>query len=279
MTFSKICERLRDAGIENSAEEAALLLEKFCGVSRAHLPLMKNTDFESEELRASVEKRCERYPLQYILGEWYFMNEKYLVNESTLVPRPDTETLVTLAIEKLPRGALFADLCTGSGCVAISTLTARKDTKALAIELFPETLDIANKNAELNGVSDRFIPMQADVLSELALPDGVAAPFDAILSNPPYIPTKVIETLRDEVKKEPRAALDGGEDGLVFYREIIRLHTPLLAPDGFFAFEIGFDQGQAIMQIAEENSFSCEIIKDYGGNDRVAFLKKTYNDN
>lgn len=279
MLFSQICERLQSAGIESHAEEAALLLEKFCGISRARLPLMKNTDFESEELLSALEKRCKRYPLQYILGEWFFMNERYLVNETTLVPRPDTEVLVSLAIERLPEGAFFADLCTGSGCVAVSTLAARKDTRAVAVELFDDTLGMAKKNASLNGVSERFVPMRADVLLPLEMSCSIALPLDAILSNPPYIPTKVIDTLEDEVKSEPRAALDGGNDGLLFYREIIKLHSSLLARDGFFAFEIGFDQGEALGEIARENGFSCEIIKDYGGNDRVAFLKKTYNDN
>ena len=274
MRFKDIYDLLKNAGIDNAQREAALLAEKFCGISPSSLLTCADQELESEDLLAAIRKRTERYPLQYILGEWYFFGEKYILDESCLVPRPDTELLVELAIERLPRSSLFADLCTGSGCVAISTLAHRPDCTSYAFELFEGTLEMAKKNAVLNGVEDRFIPVPADVLEPINIFSQDAPPFDAILSNPPYIKTSVIETLEKEVKHEPYAALDGGEDGLLFYREILKNHSQLLKKEGFIAFEIGYDQGGEIRKIAAENSFDCEIIKDYGGCDRVAFLKR-----
>ncbi len=274
MLFEEICRVLKKAGIDDSDREAALLLEKFCGVPSASLPSRKNEDFSDPSLIRGVKLRASRYPLQYILGEWYFYGEKYIVNEHCLVPRPDTELLVELAIKKLPKNAVFADLCTGSGCVAVSTLAHRPDCKAFAFELYEDTLSLAKENARLNGVGDRFYPFEADVLKPLSVFSEGEAPFDAILSNPPYIRTSVIESLEAEVKHEPFAALDGGEDGLIFYRAILEIHSPLLRKDGFIAFEIGFDQGEQLKALAEKHSLECEILKDYGGNDRVAFLKK-----
>ena len=217
-----------------------------------------------------------RYPLQYILGEWYFYREKYIVNESCLIPRSDTEILVEKAICELPENASFADLCTGSGCIAVSILANRGDCVASAFEISRDALALARQNAELNGVSGRFHSFEADVLKPILVGAENEKPiFDAILSNPPYIKTELISCLDEEVKKEPSIALDGGDDGLVFYRAIIKNHSPLLKEKGFIAFEIGYDQGDEIRSLSAMHGFSCEIIKDYGGNDRVAFLRRS----
>ena len=271
--YDELRARLRNAGIENDAGEAALLLSAFEGVRASEIPLCRDRDFTSEKLTSALLRREKREPLQYILGEWDFYNESYTVSEDCLVPRSDTELLVEVALKNLPQGACFADLCTGSGCVAVSTLANRKDTKALAVELYPRTLELACRNAEKNGVSDRFLPLMADVL----LPLPIKERFDAILSNPPYIRTDEIETLAPEVRHEPRAALDGGRDGMIFYRAIVKNCASLLREGGFFAFEIGADEGDAISEIASENGFSCELFRDLGGNDRVAVLKKHIN--
>jgi release factor glutamine methyltransferase len=193
------------------------------------------------------------------------------VDEDCLVPRPDTELIVELAEKMLPKNACFADLCTGSGCIAISVLDMRPDTLADAYELYPKTLDIAKKNANRNKVCERFFPILADVLKPDALGNKK---YHAIISNPPYIRTEVIDTLETEVKKEPRAALDGGEDGLVFYRSIVKNFAKNLDENGFFLFEIGFDQGDDLKKIAANNGFFCEIKKDLGGCDRAAILRR-----
>lgn len=275
MKFCDIVLSLEKAGIETPEYDAQILLEHFCSVRPHELLFVREKDFDSAELRSAVEKRASRYPLQYIVGSWSFMTEEYEVNEHCLIPRQDTELLVETAIEALPENADFIDLCTGSGCVAVSTLAARPDCRATAADLFPETLALAKRNAEKNGVADRFSPVLADVLSEPSEDVKARAPFDAVLSNPPYIQSHVVKTLSPEVGYEPEAALDGGRDGLDFYRAILKFYTPLLSPDGFFAFEIGYDQGRDLNTLAAENGFCCKILSDLSGNDRVAVLKKT----
>ncbi len=265
MIYCEICEKLKDAGIENFAREAAILIEEICGANSL------DGDFGSSELVSAVEKRCTRYPLQYIIGKWWLANCEFFVDESCLVPRPDTETVVELAVKHLPQNAVFADLCTGSGCIAISVLDLREDTRADAFELYPKTLEMAKKNAVHNKVSDRFTAVLGDVLQVELLGDKK---YGAIISNPPYIRTDVIETLESEAKKEPRTALDGGEDGLIFYRAIVGNFAKNLENGGFFLFEIGYDQADDLRNIAVENGFSCEIYKDLGGCDRAALLRK-----
>lgn len=272
MTYHEICARLAAAGIEDAATDAALLVEYFGGISAATLPFRRDEDVECERLAEAVKRREERYPLQYLIGEWDFCGQRYEVNEHTLIPRSDTEFLVGEACRLLVRGARFADLCTGSGCIAISTLCMRRDTDAIAVELFPETLAVAERNAVRNGVRDRVTFMQSDVLKSLAIEEGS---LDAILSNPPYIRTDVVPTLNPELAFEPSAALDGGTDGLDFYRAILRLHAPLLKEKGIILFEIGYDQGEDLRGLSAEHGFDCRIVKDLGGCDRVAVLTRS----
>ena len=272
MTYNEICSALAEAEIENNRGETAMLICHFCNVTKADLLLRRDEDFVSPELEEAVKKRCKHYPLQYILGYWHFCNETYKVTENTLIPRQDTEKLVELAIKLLPENARIIDLCTGSGCVAISTLSARHDCHAVAVDLFPETLEVARENAESNGVGDRMGFLAQDVLYP-AFMDSLGS-FDCIISNPPYIETHQISLLDDELFYEPRAALDGGDDGLNFYRVIIGEYSEYLSESGIMLLEIGCDQAKAVGAIASAAGMRCEIYKDYGGNDRVAYLKK-----
>ncbi len=266
LTFFEICERLKAAGIENARGEAELLISELVG--RFSL----TEDYTEQRLFAAVEKRCERYPLQYILGKWWFCRCELEVDEDCLVPRSDTEVLVEEAIKLLPNGGSFADLCTGSGCIAIAICDMRADVSGDAVELYPMTLELAKRNAVRNKVSDRLEFIDGDVLSGEVLGEKK---YSAIISNPPYIRSEVIDTLEREVLHEPRAALDGGEDGLVFYRTIVEKYQKNLTSDGHFIFEIGYDQAEDIKGIAHENGFSCTVKKDLGGCDRVAILKKS----
>ena len=213
MTYKDIVCHLRSVGIEDAESDAALLLEHYCNANRAHVFSFPDEDYTSSSLEEALKRRMKREPLQYILGEWGFFEESYFVNEHCLIPRADTELLVEKAIAALPRGSRFADLCTGSGCIAISTLKHREDCSALALDLFPNTLKLAQRNACHNGVETRLAFRLADILRSDAL-DGEDT-FDAILSNPPYIRTSVLPSLEKELTAEPRAALDGGEDGLI----------------------------------------------------------------
>ena len=272
MTYNEIAMALAEAEIENNRAEAAMLICHFCNVNKAELLLRHDEDFLSPELEEAVAKRVSHYPLQYILGYWDFCHETYRVTEDTLIPRQDTEKLVELAIRYLPENSRFVDLCTGSGCIAISTLASRKDCRAVAVDLFPNTLEIARENAEANGVGDRLGFMQADVLEPSFMDD--LGKFDAILSNPPYIESEKISLLDEELAFEPNAALDGGDDGLDFYRVIISKYGKYLFKDGAMLLEIGHDQAKDITTIAAANGFRCEVFKDYGGNDRVAYLTR-----
>ncbi len=265
MTAGKIRAKLREHGIENDYVETKLLIEELCG------DYSEDKDYDSPRLLEAVEKRCAHYPLQYLIGKWWFCRCEFEVDENCLVPRPDTELTVETAVKMLPQNASFADLCTGSGCIAISILDLRADTRADAYELYPKTLELAKKNAEKNKVSKRFSGILGDVLSPTLLGDKKYA---AIISNPPYIRTDVIETLEAEVKQEPRAALDGGEDGLLFYRAIVQNFAKNLGDEGFFIFEIGYDQAEDLKKISDSAGFSCEIKKDLGGCDRVAILRR-----
>ena len=265
MTYREIYESFKKVNIDNARGEAELLIREICG------ELSESVDYQSERLFDAVNRRLDGYPLQYIIGKWWFARCEFEVSEDCLVPRPDTESIVEEAIKLLPRNSRFADLCTGSGCIAISIADLRGDLSGVAVELYPKTLEIAKRNGERNNVSDRIEFLQGDVLSGETLR---GERFAAIISNPPYIRTDVIDTLSVEVKHEPRAALDGGEDGLIFYRAIVEKYQKNLLEDGCFIFEIGYDQAEDLLQIAELNGFSCQIKKDLGGNDRVAILKR-----
>ena len=220
--------------------------------------------------RDAAYRRLEaREPLAYILGEWYFYDETYRVTPDVLIPRPDTEILVEAAIKCIPRGGIFIDLCTGSGCIAVSVLRHRPDLRAVAADISAAALDIARDNAVVNGVADRLSLLCADIASEdfaQRLTGGLK--FDALLSNPPYIKTDVIGSLEKEVRAEPAIALDGGEDGLHFYRIIEKLRPDILQVKSVTLLEIGYDQAQAVRCLFGGG----DILKDYGGNDRVFVL-------
>lgn len=257
MTKQDVAAAFCAAGIENAENEAAWLTEALSG----------------EALAEAVAKRLAHYPLQYILGEWPFYRETYEVNEHCLIPRSDTEILVDTALKMMPNGARFLDLCTGSGCIAVSTLSNRPDTVGVAVDLFPETLALAERNSRRNGVSQRLTFVCHDVRTTPPQ-DLECESFDAILSNPPYIKSDAMSALQAEVQFEPRAALYGGEDGLDFYRVILKKWGGLLKKEGLILFEIGYDQGEDIVTLAAENGFACTVKKDLGGNDRVAILTR-----
>ena len=267
MTLAQLTQRLASGGIANAETDARLLLCHFFEISPAQLYEDPSRSFESEALSLALARRLAREPLQYILGEVAFFEELYEVSADCLIPRSDTELLVEHAIKHLPRGIRFADLGTGSGCIAISVLSHRPDLCAVAADISQGALSLASRNARKNGVSDRFSPVLTDMRApDPSLFEGVSA----ILSNPPYIARGVLKTLERELCFEPRLALDGGEDGLDFYRAILdSFDVPL------YLFEIGFDQGAALTALALSHGLFAEIYKDFGGCDRLAVLKRT----
>ena len=269
MTLSELRRRLSDAGIDGAETEARLLFSHVTGLP-AHRLIGGDPVSDDPALDALLARRLDRIPLAYLVGEAAFYRESYRGTPDVLIPRPDTEILVDEAIKRLPAGARFADLCCGSGCIGISVLKNRPDLTCEAIDLSPAAVALTRENGERNGVSDRLAVFCADLF---ALPADFSG-YDAILSNPPYSARSVIPTLSPEVQSEPTAALDGGEDGLAFYREIARRLPSLLVPGGIALLEIGYDQTDAVTEIFSGIGYAPSILLDYGGNPRVAHLTR-----
>ncbi len=255
-------------GIADAETEARLLLSHFGGISPSALYANPDFSLDTPAFTEAVSRRLAHEPLAYIIGYAPFCNETYRVTPDCLIPRFDTERLVELACERLPKDAHFADLCTGSGCVSISTLCRRADTTAEGYELSPAALALSIENAARNGVSSRVVYHAADLLRD-PLPERR---FDAILSNPPYIAENELAALSPEVQNEPRLALDGGRDGMLFYRRFLAAYEGALKAGGFFLFEIGYRQDADIGRLAEELGYTVTVHRDYGGNPRVAEL-------
>ncbi len=273
MTYGEITDRLRKCGIEEAETEAEILLAVFFELPRHELMLRRFDDFSSPELERALRRREAREPLQYVLGEWEFFGLKFKLNRDTLIPRPDTEIAVEAAIARIPRGGRFCDVGTGSGAIAVSVLHRRDDLCALGVDVSAEALCAARENAESNGVAGRFETLSANALDADFL---ASEQFDAIVSNPPYIPTGDVSSLAPELSYEPLRALDGGEDGLVFYRALLtRAAQGLLAPSGVFICEFGIGQANGVRDIALAHGFSaCEILRDLAGRERVAVITR-----
>ena len=266
MTFSEIKKKLSDAGIDSPAFEAAELICRFEKVSRA---TCRFGDYSSPELFEGIEKRISGTALQYVIGEWDFMGYTFKVSPACLIPRADTELLCEFLINNAPRGGRFADLCTGSGCIAIAALLERPDLSAVAVELYPETLEIAKENAALLGVSDRI-----DFILGDACEDTLTGEFDMIVSNPPYIAAEEMESRDREVLGEPHHALTDGGDGLSIIRKIIEIYPSRLKDGAPLAMEIGWQQGRDVCDIAKSLGLSASLLKDIEGRDRVIVIKR-----
>lgn len=267
MTLSALSALLSDAGIPDPGCEARLLFSHFSGIPQTGL-FGCDPDCDAPGLSEAVRRRLTREPLAYILGTAPFFRQEYEVGQGCLIPRADTERLVEIAIRNLPPNARFCDLCTGCGTIALTVLCERRDTVAVATDISGSALFYAKKNAEKYRLTDRLTLLCADLFSEE--PPGI---FDAILANPPYIRTPVLKTLSPEVQKEPGSALDGGEDGLDFYRRILSF-APHLSENGFFLFECGYDQKTDMTSLAAQHGLSAEPFFDYGKNFRGVLLRK-----
>ena len=272
MTLFDIQRRLRAVGIEEAAWEARLLAARYTGLSDARLLLMREEELTAPGLEEAVRRRESREPLQYILGEWSFMGLSFALSPDCLIPRPDTETLVEYALRHLPKNARVADLCTGSGCIGIALAHYRPDITVTAVDLFPETARMAEKNAHRLGVADRVAVIVGDVTKEI-FPAGET--FDAIVSNPPYITIEEMQTLAPELAFEPRAALTDEGNGLSVIRGVLDTASRVLIPGGRLLMEFGAAQGECVTRMAQEYSFSdIHILKDAGGHDRVLAARR-----
>ena len=268
MKLSTATDILQKAGIEDARHEARLLFSQIAKIPSSEL-YGRDAESDMPALTEAIERRSKREPLQYIIGEVDFYRERYRVTPDCLIPRSDTEILVDEAVKRLPKGARFIDLCTGSGCIVLSVLNNTDSTSAIALDVSPAALKIAKENAERLSLTERVGFIEKDVLAE-----AVEGRFHAVLSNPPYVTSKAYSELMPEIYFEPDIAFLGGEDGLDFYRGILALYKDSLLEDGFFGFEIGYDQADALTELAGEHRMKIEIIKDLSGNPRVALLKK-----
>ena len=269
--------RLKAAGKEAYAFEAELLLEKAAGLNRTAL-FLRGEEVLSDDILTVYEgylsEREQGRPTQYILGEWEFMGLPFCVGEGVLIPRGDTEVLVETILEKQQTEQFrsILDIGTGSGCIPISLGHYGKFEHIMAVDISQKALGYATKNAHENHIKIDFY--ESDLFTNL--PVEWKGRLDAIVSNPPYIPQKDIEELMTEVKDfEPMNALDGGEDGLDFYRAIVEQGREWLKDGGWLFFEIGYDQGEDLRNLLQDFGYTeIEIRQDLAGLDRVAMGRK-----
>lgn len=276
----RICEKeLTEAGVPGADWDAWLLVAHCFGLDRGKYFLQRDQEAKLpkeklEELQSLTEKRKKRIPLQYLFGVQEFMGLSFRVNESVLIPRADTETLVEAVLEDcgrnrgrdisgIAKGMSLLDVCTGSGCIAVALARLGGFGMVDATDLSEAALRTAKLNAEGNGVSVSFI--HGDLFG------GVSGRYDIIVSNPPYIEDSVIEGLEPEVRDyEPRMALSGGADGLFFYRRLAQEAGTYLKPGGRLYLEIGCSQAQAVTGLLQSGGFKeIRVRKDLAGRDRV----------
>lgn len=270
--------RLQNAGVPDAGYEAKQILMSVLDLDATSLLLQKQLQADERQIAAAAalaDRRACGEPLQYLLGTWDFLDESFLVGSGVLIPRPETEDLVMLC-EKLLQGIeapVVFDLCAGSGCIGLSLLKRVPAIRLILIEYSDEAMSYLRKNADRLSAAERVQILHGDVLLGAdafpALPKA-----DLIVSNPPYIPSAEIGSLQLEVRHEPRAALDGGTDGLDFYRCFSALWTDALKPDGCFAFECGEGQGEAVAALFQTNDFLTKIRYDFNGFDRFVLASR-----
>lgn len=262
---------LKNENIDAPKNKARMLLQATLKKSREYLMIYDNKEVENidrDRYIKNVKRLILGEPLQYITGIQEFMKLNFLVTKDVLIPRPDTEILVEEVIRKAENisNPVILDLCTGSGAIAVSLAKYIKNVHICAIDISSKALEIAKKNAELNGVKNNIEFIESNLFDKIK-----ERKFDIIVSNPPYIETETIKTLSKDVQSEPKIALDGGKDGLDFYRKIADSGSKYLNRQGYICLEIGYNQRIAVRQILENKKryLNINCIKDLCGNDRV----------
>lgn len=281
-------DTLEAEGIENADCDVRIFLEDLCGIEREELLLHGEKTIsrvDTEKFMAAINRRLGHYPVQYITGKQEFMGLTFGVTPDVLIPRQDTEILVEEVLKELNDGSRILDMCTGSGCILLSLLYFSNDCEGVGVDVSEEALAVAKDNAgrlELDETFDmlfdprhgkKHIDQSKIEFIESNLFNDVRGKFDIIVSNPPYIRSDVIPTLMEEVRDyEPMLALDGREDGLFFYREIVKKSPNYLNGGGLLFFEIGYDQAEDVKKIMEEAGFKdIVVVQDYGHLDRVVW--------
>lgn len=266
------CQRLSAAGIDSARLDSEVLLAFLLKKERLHLALHKQDALDADTLsryEALIRRRAAHEPVAYLVGEKEFMSLSFSVSPGILIPRPDTETLVEGVIARCREAGELSvlDLCTGSGAIAVSLAYYLPQIHVTACDISGLCVETARENARRNGVADRVRVCLADVLGPLPFSER----YDCVVSNPPYIPTAALAGLEKDVRDfEPAAALDGGADGLLFYRRLAELALQLLKPGGLMALEVGHDQAASVSEMFTAAGFSeVEQLRDLAGISRV----------
>ncbi len=270
-SYNNCKKELSKAGIEDYVFESKQIIKHITGYSNAQILQKyteKLTEFQENNLTVIIKQRLIRYPLQYILGRWNFFGREFFVGPGVLIPRSDTETLMDVCIENIKdKGEVkVLDLCAGSGCIGITVKGECPESKVTLVEKYDEALAYAEKNAKHNGIDVNIV--KGDVL------EGVCSDekYDLVVSNPPYITDEDMKKLQPEVQFEPKTALEGGEDGLLFYRAITEKYKNSLKENGMLAFEVGINQSESVKEILKANGFkNISSRKDLNEIERVVF--------
>ena len=281
MTAFELCRKatalLEGADVPDASFDARLLVESVCGIPRGEFFLQRGNDVTDEQIReaeALCAKRALGVPLQYLLGSWEFCGRSFAVGEGVLIPRPETEELAALALSRMKtlKNPVVFDLCAGTGCIGITVKHERPDAGVYLIEKSADAIGFIETNKIRHGFGSSVVSVRHDIFG--GFPRFLPKP-DVIISNPPYIPTGELDSLQNEVRREPSMALDGGEDGLDFYRILAEKWLPHLNANGFIAVECGEGQAEEIASLFGDGS---EIIKDFYGAERFVLfsLRRNY---
>ena len=266
--LEKVKGELAGAGITDSAE-AEWLVALTLNIKRSEVYSLGESELtnqQQEALEEALKKRKQHIPLAYIIGDAEFYGLKFTVSENVLIPRPETEEVVSEALKYINSNSKVLDIGTGSGAIAV-TVAKKKGAKVAAVDISEKALEIARENAKNNQVNVEF--MQSDVFSSLK-----HKKFDVIISNPPYISESEYETLMPEVKNfEPKIALVAEDEGMSIYKQIINEAPEHLEKNGVIVFEIGYNQGKEIQKLLEKDFKEIKILKDLQGNDRIALAR------
>ena len=267
---------LKIKGVEEPNLKARLLMQYILNKSRQYILVYDNkqlTQAQEFQYFRNIEKLIKKFPLQHITHQQEFMKMTFYVDENVLIPRPDTEILVeeVIQIAKKINAKKILDMCTGSGAIAVSLAKYIPDSRITAVDISSKALNIAKKNAKSNQVENQITFVESNLFENLP-----KEKYDIIVSNPPYIKNEEIKTLDKEVQKEPKLALDGGIDGLDFYRAIIKQDYEYLKFNGYLCFEIGYDQKEEVMELIkqEEKYKDTYSKKDLYGNDRIIITQR-----
>lgn len=273
--LKKEINNLKQNNIENSTLKAKILLANILNVKKEYLLIHSEEEIKQEDkikYENCIKELIKGKPLQYITNKQEFMGLDFYVDENVLIPQPDTEILVEKAIEiaETTQKNKILDMCTGSGCIAISLAKKINNAQITAVDISNSALNVANKNAINNNVENKIKFINSNMFN------NIEEKFDIIVSNPPYIETETINKLEIEVQNEPHLALDGGIDGLKFYKTIANNAFKYLNENGYLLLEIGYNQQNSVTQLLQDigKYKNIETIKDLGGNYRVVIARK-----